>query len=289
MSEEPVNGQTVMSGTSSGRFAIDACKYTTEAALQDAMPLLAAHLRRTVKPLRDAIKSQIHETRYWAFWDRRERLFEATAQLRRFITLTGNTRVPVFLFASDHRAVYSDKVIVIASDDSAVLGVLSSAAHTAWFETMRTSRGTTSNYVVSRVLRTFPFPFGKREHVKRAADEFLECRSVALDRHTSPTKLYRMVDDPDISLPEIVALRDAQVALDKEVAAGYGWDDLRLVYGFEPLANVRRFTVLSEGRHELRRRLLVANHVQSTELSRANVSLDSRELRTASIPAGALF
>ena len=255
-----VNGQTLMSGVPSGRNVIDVGTYADEESLRREMPNLWEHLRLTVKPVRDAITSQVHERRYWAFWDKREELFREVEKLDRFIALTRDTRVPVFLFRRDHRALLSDKVVVIASASASVLGVLSSTVHSAWFEKTRTGRGTTGSYIVSRSLRTFPFPDLENPDLLFAADDFIAARDEALSEITSPTKLYNLLDDPSAGGHAVSRLREAQKGLDAAVIASYGWSDLELHHGFHELAGVLRFTCDSTQRNELRRRLLDENH-----------------------------
>lgn len=166
------NGKSLMSGLPSDRWAIDVGKYETEPELFEGAPILAAHLRRLVKPVRDGVTSQVHEHRFWAFWDKREDLMDAINELDQFIVLAKDTRVPVFTFTNDHKALYSDKVILISSEDPFILGVLSSATHTAWFERTRTGRGKTSSYIVSRCLRTYPFPSTEKAGVRERGLDF---------------------------------------------------------------------------------------------------------------------
>jgi hypothetical protein len=263
-----------MSGVPSGRIVIDVGRYQDEESLFNGMPTLAQHLKSTVKPVRDAITSQVHERRYWAFWDKREELFREVDQLDRFIVLAGDTRVPVFLFREDHHSLLSHKVVVIASDSAPVMGALSSTVHTAWFEQMRTGRGTTSNYVVSRCLRTFPFPDLDSLNLRKAAEAFLITRGEALSKAVSPTKLYNLIDDPAATLREVERLREAQVNLDASVVASYGWSGLDLSYGYFELAGVRRFTCDPSQRDEIRRRLLNENH-------RLSAAADAAEPRSA--------
>jgi hypothetical protein len=256
-----VNGQSLMSGNPSGRLAIDVNRYATEEELNSELPTLAQHLKRTVKPARDAITSQIHEHRYWAHWDKREKLFDGAFALERFIVLALATRVPVFLFSDDTHSLYSHRLGVIASDSPGLLGVLSSTVHSAWFERTRTGRGTTSSYVISRCLRTFPLPPIREPALTRAAERFIEARDRALNGIVSPTALYNMIDDPSIATDLIVAVRDGQQQLDQAVVESYGWLDFDIEHGYFELAGVRRFTCSPLQRSEMRRRLLDENHL----------------------------
>ena len=253
-----VNGQSLMSGIESGRVALDVRDFTSECELFAVVPNIARHLKETVKPIRDAVTSQIHESRYWVFWDKRDSLFEQVRRLERFIVLAGDTRVPIFLFSSDHTAIFSDKVRILASDAAVTVGVLSSAVHTAWFEVMRTGRGVTSSYVVSRVLRTFPFP-EENTCLTGVSEAYIGARSRMLEVYISPTKVANVIDDPSEQGQEVVAMREAQVALDHAVLQAYGWSEIDPIHEFSPIAGVQRFTVSTRDRNMIRRRLVEEN------------------------------
>lgn len=199
--------------------------------------------------------------------------------------------MPVFLFRRDHHPLLSHKVVVIASASAPVLGVLSSTVHSAWFERTRTGRGTTSNYVVSRCLRTFPFPDLENLNLLIAADDFIAARDEALSEITSPTKLYNLLDDPSVSGYAVSRLREAQMALDAAVVASYGWNDLDIHHGFHELAGVVRFTCDSAQRDELRRRLLEENHRRAAAEAAASPKKATKGRKGKAVPEGmeALF
>lgn len=253
-----VNGESILSGLDSGRFAIDVNQFGTEEELFNNAPVLAAHLRATVKPVRDAITSQVHDSRYWGHWDKREKLFAAVASTPVFLATAETTRIPVFLRLNDARPLFSHKVIVFATDSLVHFGVLSSAAHFAWFEESRTPRGATSSYTVTRVLRPFPFPSDSAK-VASAAESLEDVRRSALEKYVSVTKLYNAFDHRAEADPLVVALRNAQVRLDEEVCRAYGWDDLELVHGFFDFSAGEHFTVSPKNRAKIRSRLLAEN------------------------------
>lgn len=285
-----INGQALMSGKPSGRYVIDAGKFDSEEALFKALPTLAPILKNEVEPIRKAIKSQLHEARYWAFWDKRESLFEVVNSLKRFIVLAGDTRVPVFIFTANHDALYSHKVVVIASDQASVLGTLSSTIHSAWFEKTRTSRGTTSNYVVSRCLRTFPFPDLNDESLISSSEQFLQARELALKQFPSFTKLYNALDDPTVVDDVINRLREAQIDLDNSIVKSYGWDIISLNHGFFEVAGVRRFSCVPDQLDLIRGLLLESNEQQSAVDNRQAKNINQPlELHEVPKPEGAMF
>lgn len=281
-----VNGQTLMSGIPSRKWAIDVGDINNETELFEKYPNLARHLRETVLPVRELVTSQVHEERYWAFWDKRESLFAQVDALDRFVLATKDTRVPVFQFSEDAYPIYSDTVVVIATDSATTLGALSSSIHSAWFEKTRTGRGSASRYVVTRCLKTFPFPTDFESQLIESTDVFLNVRSSLQQETKSMTQLYNQLDDQDLNNESISALRDAQVELDHAVLRSYGWDDMKLIHAFEELAGSIRFTVKSAQREEIRRRLLSLNLESNFKISPPKQQTNIDEFN---IPEGAMF
>ena len=254
-----VNGQSLMSGRPSGRFVIDVNTLATEEELFRAVPIIGGHLASTVQPLRAKITSQIHESRYWAHWDKREALFQAASVCGQFIVLARDTRVPVFMFANDHHALYSDTVVVIASSRQALLGVLSSVVHTSWLEKLGNTRGKNIRYVVSRVFRTFPLPDLEAPKLLEASIDYQQYRAAALKHYGSMTALWNAVDDPGVADARVKALRESIVRLDIDACRAYGWDELELDHCFDVIGESRRYTVGRETRLQLRRLILERN------------------------------
>ena len=184
---------------------------------------------------------------------------------------------------------FSDKVIVIASELASTLGVLSSTIHSAWFEKTRTGRGAGSSYVVSRCLRTFAFPNLIDVAIEETANEFEDIRNQALESYISVTKLYNSLDNPEVNSKSIVRLREAQVSLDDAVINSYGWNDLQLSYGFFELAGVTRFTCSPDQRNEIRKRLLKENTDQFNTDLRQRGNNQVSEIADQGTPEGALF
>ncbi len=273
-----VNGDSLMSGQPPDKLAIDADAFETEGELFEEMPLLASHLHKHVKPYRDTITSQIHETRYWSFWDKRLALFAQLSQLKRFVVCSLDTRVPVFVFSRSHTSLYMDGVVVIATDQDSVIGVLNSIFHFSWFERARTPRGNASKYVITRCLRQFPFPDLSTNSLASAASEFVRSRDVALAEYVSITDLYNAFDSRTTSDPLIDEMRLRQMDLDRTACAAYGWSDLDLdgVYGFYETCGSERFIANAQVREEIRSRLLEENLQQAAGHGEASKSASPR-------------
>ena len=83
------------------------------------------------------------------------------------------------------------------------------------------------------------------------------CRQLGL------TKLYNLVNDPDISDSsdaDVARLREIHRHLDETVMAAYGWSDVPLDHGFYEYRKMIRWTVCPEARIEILDRLLEENH-----------------------------
>lgn len=133
--------------------------------------------------------------------------------------------------------------MVIASDDPAVLGVLSSRPHIAWFRANCARIGAYEGdavYVKSACFDAFPFPemdAPARAEIGALAEELEEARDRALrsDPDMTMTMLYNLMmqggdsQDPSWSRRRDSAcvglLRHLQDRLNDRVEAAYGWTD----------------------------------------------------------------
>lgn len=80
-------------------------------------------------------------------------------------------------------------------------------------------------------------------------------------RHLGLTKLYNLVNDPEVQGDaDVDRLRQIHVAIDKAVVAAYCWDDVPLGHGFHTYRQMERFTISPAARVELLDRLLEENH-----------------------------
>ncbi len=84
-----------------------------------------------------------------------------------------------------------------------------------------------------------------------------------LRRDLGLTKLYNLVNDPDIADSadaDVARLRQIHVELDEAVMDAYGWGDVPLQHGFHTYRQMRRWTVSPAARVEILDRLLEENH-----------------------------
>lgn len=208
----------------------------------------------------DKYPRMVHE--WWKFWNARPAMRKAIADLDEVLVIaqTSSTQASVRV-ANDQT--FDQKIIVFASDDFDLLATLNSSMHRLW----ATARGSTRTgdpvYTPSDVFVTFPRPPHTADQ-NRAGRTLDRCRrEIMLRRDLGLTKLYNLVNDPDIadhSDADVARLRAIHVELDGAVMAAYGWDDVPLDHGFHTYRQMTRWTVSPAARVEILDRLLEENH-----------------------------
>ncbi|NDD64722.1 MAG: restriction endonuclease, partial [Acidobacteria bacterium] len=186
-------------------------------------------VRELVKPQRDKHTHQIHEACFWRHWDKRPDLYEKLNALS--FTLVGGRVTKHVNFASVPTGiVFSDRLVVVATDREDVLAVLQSTFHSIWVERLQTSMGQTLGYSVSKCFTTWPWPLAMGPD--RVVDNKLAIlgksysamrSGLMRNRNEGLTKTYNRFHDPDETSTDIQKLRDLHVEMDQAVAAAYGW------------------------------------------------------------------
>ncbi|MEN5363060.1 class I SAM-dependent DNA methyltransferase [Brevundimonas intermedia] len=120
-------------------------------------PLLFQHLLETVKSDRDRNNRAAYRDNWWIFGEPRRDLRDALEGLSRFIVTIETAKHRWFRFM-DAATLPDNKLVVIASDDPFVLGVLSSRQHRAWFAANAGRIGEREVYVKGACFDTFAFP-----------------------------------------------------------------------------------------------------------------------------------
>ncbi|MQA77388.1 MAG: hypothetical protein GEV10_02725 [Streptosporangiales bacterium] len=217
---------------------------------------------RLVKPERAENRySKSARQRWWLYERARPELYGAIDALEKVvvITLVSRTVTPVIVPTGQ---VFSHMLGVFATDDTAMLAMLSSAPHYWWAVARASSMKADLRYTPSDVFETFPLPEltqGMRELGDRL-DTFR--REVMLGRDLGLTKTYNLVFDPGCTDPDIVEMRQIHRAIDVATVRAYGWDDLveQLDHGFHPAGRDLRYTVGPAAKQEILDRLLELNH-----------------------------
>lgn len=203
-----------------------------------AHPELLELVEQKVRPFRASLRStkidDVHRAAWWKFANTRPELEASIAPLDRVIAIPRMSSRPVAALLPKG-IVYSDQLVVIASDSFAVFALLSSRVHGAWARFTCSTLGAGLRYTPTDAFETFAPPFDTFAELERDPDldrvgrafhharaELLETRGVGL------SKLGRMLEDRAIDDEDIAALRCAREELDRAVLSAYGWHDLNL-------------------------------------------------------------
>lgn len=214
-----------------------------------------------VKPFRDGQSGQVHEYRYWLFWDRRPNLQEYQLEHDRALGIAVVTKYISFQFVPLKGNIYNHKVKLLFFDLYSEFAVLQSTFHDQWARWRSGTLGAGNpNYSTSEALDTFSFPvdvtsledIGTRYHEYR--------RQIMMDRQQGLTDTYNRFHNPEELTSDIQQLRDLHVEMDVAVAVAYGWGDLDLGHNFHETAQGVRFTISDTARREVLTRLLKLNY-----------------------------
>jgi len=221
---------------------------------------------RLVKPERDKNGRETYRKYWWQFGEKRPALTRAISGLGRVIVIaqTSKTVMPALVPTGQ---VFSHMLVVFATDDTAMLALLSSAPHYWWALTRSSTLETRVRYTPSDVFETLPLPelTDEMRELGDRLDTFR--RELMLSRQAGLTTTYNMVNDPRNTDDDIVELRRIHMAIDEAVCRAYGWEDLipKLDHGHHPVARETRFTVGPYAQRELVDRLLELNHQRYEE------------------------
>jgi hypothetical protein len=218
---------------------------------------------RDVKPGRMRNNRSVYREYWWQYGEKRPAMLAAIAGMGRVIVVARHSSyvMPVFVSSSQ---VLSDAVNVFASQDSAMLALLSSGAHFYWTVSRTSTLKTHIRYTPSNVFETFPLP-GLTQDLRTYGEE-LDLRRAQVMRSSNMglTKTYNMVHDNSNQERGIVELRAIHKAIDEAVCRAHGWDDLipQLDHGFHPVGRDIRFTIGPTAQREIVDRLLELNRVR---------------------------
>ncbi len=217
---------------------------------------------KLVKPERMLVKREALRNKWWHYGDKRPALRKAIAKYSEVLAigLVSKIVMPVRVPTGQ---IFSHKIGIFASDSFGLQAVLSSSIHWTWAVKYGSSLGATVNYSASDVFDTFPLP----EITERLVDSGRllddERRAIMLRRSLGMTKLYNLVNDPEIaddSDGDVARMRAIHSEIDAAVMDAYGWSDVVLCDGFYTYRQLARWTVSPAARGEVLDRLLEENH-----------------------------
>lgn len=271
-----LNGQDVNQHPKHGtdRWIID---FQTR-SLEDAQlyEKAMAKVIREVKPEREKSKDKSRREIWWRFTRPAPEMRKAIEPLDRCMVITRHTHVVMPAMVTTGQ-VFSDATVVIASDDSALLAVLSSAPHYWWALDRASTMKGDLRYTPTDVFATLVRP--SLNSRLRAAGAHLDTfrRDLMLSRNMGLTTTYNMVHNPECQDEDIVDLRRIHDEIDRATIEAYGWLDLLddsgetrtadpthetspLDHGFHETDQGTRYTIGLLARTEIIDRLRQLNH-----------------------------
>ena len=218
-----------------------------------------------VKPARDLLTKQIHEERYWLYWDKREGFFKKTQAKSRLLVCPITTKHLSFRFLPINW-VFSHALKLFDIQDYARFGVLQSSLHEAWARQYSSRLKDDLRYSTSDAFDTFAWPLIPGEHLESLSFQYYQCRdSLMSNRSEGLTGIYNRFHSYPDAHDDIGILRKLHVSLDQAVATAYGWQDLELGHDFHETKQGIRYTISEAARREILDRLLALNHQRHAE------------------------
>ncbi|WP_363346501.1 DNA methyltransferase [Methylocystis echinoides] len=227
-----------------GVFAIDLFGLRKDEVAR-RMPRIYQHLLRNVKPVRDHDRRASYRENWWIFAEPRSEFRSAIDGLPAYIATTQTAKHRVFT-RLDRHWLPDQTLVLIASDDGFVLGVVCSRIHAIWTKANSASLGVyvgDVRYTNSRTFDPFPFPDAddlQKHRIRQIAEELDAHRKRVLAEHPhlTLTGLYNVLEKLragggpcvfsgaerkifDDGL--VLILKELHERLDDAVAAAYGW------------------------------------------------------------------
>ncbi|MCP2256046.1 Methyltransferase domain-containing protein [Prauserella aidingensis] len=264
-----LNGQDINSSptASPSRWVINFHDWSEDKARK--YPECYEQVRSDVRAERAAKSKDVAEWDWWRYWRPRPNLYQTIAGLERVIVLTRHTKICMPAIVPTGQ-VFSDALGVFASDNMAMLALLSSAQHFWWAKTRGSTLGAGIRYTPSDVFETFPLPelTGELRELGERLDTYR--RDVMLSRNAGLTKTYNLVFDPGCRDEDIEELRRIHREIDEAAIRAYGWEDRveavgGLDHGFHPVGRETRYTIGPAAQREVLDSLLELNHERYAE------------------------
>jgi len=282
-----LNGQDLNSrpDCSASRWVINFHNWPLEKSRTYIEPF--AKVVKDVKPQREQDNRKAHRDYWWHYAEKRPGMISAIAELRQVIVITKVSKVVMPVMVPTGQ-VFAHKLGVFATDDTAILAILSSALHYWWAISRSSTMKADLNYSPSDVFDTFPLPGLSPELRSLGSRLDTSRRNLMLCRHSGLTTTYNLVHDQSCTDSDIAELRDIHCLIDVATVRTYGWTDLAdsLGHGFHATRQGTRYTIAPAPRQEILDRLLELNHARhSSEVEAGRYVRKGSRRRLASGPA----
>ena len=270
-----------------GIFSID-CDGLTEEQLKNRYPATWQWLFHRVKPERDQNSEEYRRINWWLFGRRNTDLRASIAGLARYIATPMTAKHRIFQFL-DGDILPDQGLISVATEDSYVLGVLSSSLHITWSLACGGTLEDRPRYNNTRCFDPFPFPALEEGTLKQRIRDLGE----RLDAHRKRqqeqhpgltlTGLYNVLEK--LRSGEALTAKDKQIhdqglvtllkqihdELDAAVLEAYGWQDLAEPRSPERESKEPRVLENAAPEQELLTRLVALNHARAAEEKRGQI------------------
>jgi hypothetical protein len=214
----------------------------TEEYLASSYPAIYQHLRDSVYAERQINRDPKLRKYWWLFRRSNEKVRESIIGLKRFIVTSETSKHRVFVFL-DSDCKPEHKLVVIGSEDSYVIGILSSKVHVAWALSCAAKRGVTPVYPKNFCFDRFPFPDPtpeQKQKIRELGDRLDSHRKQVQAAHPdiTITGMYNLLEklragEPFTDIDRaynnralVSTLKQIHDDLDTAVFAAYGWQDL---------------------------------------------------------------
>jgi hypothetical protein len=284
-----LNGDDLYSGpdVSASRSVINFYDWTEEEACRYPAPFEV--VEREVKPVRAGNNRAVYRDKWWQYAEKRPALTAAIAPLDRVIAITRHSKTGLPLLTSTDQ-VMSEAIVIFASDDPALLALLSSAVHYFWAVTHGSSLKGDPRYTPTGVFEPFPKPMlsDKLRDLGTRLDE--ERREIMLQRQLGLTDLYNLINAPTVDEDDDVShVRGLHRDIDEEVRRAYAadedadpdirefeqqhaseplpaWKYVGLDHGFHPNRfGEIRYTISPKAQYDVLDKLLALNHYRARQ------------------------
>ncbi len=265
-------------GTSPSRWVIDFNDRSEEAVQKYRLPYRRIYDK--VRPERLKNNRKVYREHWWQYAEKRPAMRKMIAQLGEMLVIArlSDALMPLRIRTD---VIPSEQVVVFATDSYSDQALLSSSLHMNWVIKFSGAMRTHPRYSPSDVFVTFPRPSSNKRlaDIGRVLDT--ERREIMLRRELGLTKLYNLVNDPDIADsadPDVARMREIHVELDRAVMDAYGWGDVSLDHGFHTYRQMTRWTVSPAARVEILDRLLEENHRRAAAQGEALPPVEDEEV-----------
>ena len=222
-----------------GRWALDIGEHGLD-EIARRWPIAHRFITEEVQPTRTVAALKSYKgliDRWWQFWNHRADLMRRIRQRDKFIGYSKNTKYPVGMLAPSDW-IYTNKVLLIGMERDDLYAIAMSTGFRAWLERFSGGNlGETLSLSISESVAKYPVPSGEVSRAGIDAAKRFNDLAVAFGaaHECGLTDVMNAIHNPSVEDATIVELRKLLVAIDTEVTAAYGWEDLGIAYDFREI------------------------------------------------------